>query len=212
MSRSAIIILLTIGIAGQLFKIWIVRSLASQLTTLQRVAFWTKQFSFLSILLWAGLSFLGTQTQAPLDMVLVTSLVAWAVSSLWLRRVPMTMRLRGASESAWSPFQSTEVREICAHLTPTEHALLMEDARGRGRQIGQWFAAPLAVVVGFLYWSWRLGLVLVALFVVYFVLWVLPRFRAMRRHSIELLCETEWARTQNYAPTRLRLMTLPWSK
>ena len=34
-------------------------------------------------------------------------------------------------ESTWSPFQSAEVREICAHLTPTEHARLMEDARGR---------------------------------------------------------------------------------
>jgi hypothetical protein len=212
MSRSAIITLLTIGIAGQLFRIWIARPPASELTTLQRVAFWTKQLALPSILLCAVLSFLGTQTQAPLDMILVASLVAWAVSSLWLRRLSMTIRLKGTSESIWSPFQSPEVREICAHLTRTEHALLMEDARGRGRQIGQWFAVPLAVVVGFLYWSWRLGLVLVALFVVYFVLWVIPRFRAMRRHSIEFLCETEWARSRNYAPARLRLMTLPWSK
>jgi hypothetical protein len=212
MRRSLIIILLTIGIVGLLLRIWIARQPASELTTLQRVAFWTKQLSFLSILLCAGLLFVGTRTQAPLDMILIASLGAWAVSTLWLRSVPMTMRLKGTSESTWSPFQSTEVREICAHLTPTEHARLMQDARERGRQIGQWFAVPLAVVVGFLYWFWRLGLVLVALFVVYFVLWVIPRFRAMRRHSIEFLCETEWARTQNYAPTRLRLMILPWSK
>jgi len=103
------------------------------------------------------------------------------------------------SESTWSPFQSAEVREICAHLTPTEHALLMKDARERGRQIAYWFAFPLAFVAVFL--------ALAALFVVYFVLWGLPRFRAMRRHSVELLCETEWARTRNYTPTNIKLMT-----
>ena len=123
----------------------------------------------------------------------------------------MTEPPKGISESTWSPFQSAEVREICAHLTPTEHSLLMEDARERGRQIGYWFAFPLAFVAIFLASSWRLGLALAALFVVYFVLWGLPRFRAMRRHSVELLCETEWARTRNYTPTNVKLMTFPWS-
>jgi hypothetical protein len=124
----------------------------------------------------------------------------------------MTTRRTDISESTWSPLQSAEVREICAHLSPTEHARLMEDARERGRLIGQWFALPLAIVTVPLFWSRRVGLSLVALFVVYFVLWVLPRFRAMRRNTIELLCETEWARNKNYTPTRLRLMTFPWSK
>ena len=124
----------------------------------------------------------------------------------------MTMQRKGISESTWSPFQSAEVREICAALSPTEHARLMEDARERGRQIGEWFAVPVAIVVVLLLWSWRLGLALVALFVVYFVLWALPRFRAMRRRTIEILCATEWARTQNYTPTRVRLLTFPWSK
>jgi hypothetical protein len=124
----------------------------------------------------------------------------------------MAMPTRGISESTWSPFQSAEVREICAHLSPTEHARLMEDARQRGQQIGKWFAVPLAFVSAFLFWSWRLGLALVALFVVYFVVWVLPRFRAMRHRTIELLCATEWAHTHNYTPTRVKLMTFPWSK
>ena len=57
-----------------------------------------------------------------------------------------------------------------------------------------------------------LGLSLLALFTVYFMLWLLPRFRAMRRRSIELLCETEWARGQNYTPSQVRIMTFPWSK
>jgi hypothetical protein len=124
----------------------------------------------------------------------------------------MTTPRKDISESTWSPFQSAEVREICANLSTTEQARLMEDARERGRLIGQWFAVPLAIVGVLLFWSWRLGLLLVALFAVYFVFWVLPRFRAMRRRTIELLCETEWARDQNYTPARLRLMSFPWSK
>ncbi len=212
MSRGVIIALLTIGISGQLVRLWVFRGAGSQLTAPQRIALWTKMLSMPLAMLSAGLSLVATRVQTQLDVIFIASLGAWAVSTLWIRRVPVTMRLKGISESTWSPFQSTEVREICAHLSPTEHARLMENARERGRKIGQRFAVPLAVVVCLLYWSWRLGLVLVALFVVYFVLWVLPRFRAMRHHSIELLCETEWARTQNYAPTRLRLMTFPWSK
>jgi hypothetical protein len=124
----------------------------------------------------------------------------------------MAIQRKGISESTWSPFQSAEVREICAHLSPTEHSRLMEDARERGRQMGQWFTVPLAIVVVLLSMSWRLGLALVALFVAYFVLWLLPRFRAMQQRSIEFLCQAEWARTQNYTPTRVRLMTFPWSK
>jgi hypothetical protein len=108
--------------------------------------------------------------------------------------------------------QSAEVREICAHLSPSEHARLMEDARERGQLIGKWFAVPIAIVSVSLFWSWRLGLAIVAVFVVYFVLWVVPRFRAMRHRTIELLCATEWAHTHNYTPTRVRLMTFPWSK
>ena len=98
------------------------------------------------------------------------------------------------TESTWSPFQSAEVREICAHLTPEEHACLLGDARWRGQQIGQRLAVPSGVVAGSLGWSWQLGIVLLALFIVYFAVSGLPRLRAMRRRSIELLCETEWAR------------------
>jgi len=63
----------------------------------------------------------------------------------------------------------------------------MEDARQHGRWIGRWFALPLALLIVVLFWSWRLGLPLGALFAIYFVLSILPRFRAMRRRTIELL-------------------------
>ena len=116
------------------------------------------------------------------------------------------------TESTWSPFQSAEVREICAHLTPEEHARLLADARWRGQQIGQRLAVPSGVVAGSFGWSWQLGIVLLALFIVYCAVSGLPRLRAMRRRSIELLCEIEWARMQGYSPDRVCLMTFPWSR
>ena len=99
-----------------------------------------------------------------------------------------------------------------AHARQDSSRLLVQNARERGRLIGQWFAVPLAMIGVLLFLSWRLGLSLLALFTVYFMLWLLPRFRAMRRRSIELLCETEWARGQNYTPSQVRIMTFPWSK
>ncbi len=117
------------------------------------------------------------------------------------------------SESTWSPFQSSEVREICAHLTATERARLLDDARQRGLQIGSWTAVPFGIVCALSAWlPRRLGLVLLPSFAVYFAVWGLPRLRAMRRRTTELLCQTEWARSQGYIPDRLRLMTFPWSR
>jgi tetrahydromethanopterin S-methyltransferase subunit G len=115
------------------------------------------------------------------------------------------------SQSTWSPFQSPEVREICAHLTPVEHAQVIADACQRGTDIGRWIAIPFGVTVGLLFWSWQVGLVLLALFIIYFALSGFPRIRAMRRRSMALLCETEWARSRGYTPERLRLMTFPWN-
>jgi len=112
------------------------------------------------------------------------------------------------SESTWSPFQSPEVREICAQLTPTERARLVDDAQQRGRQIGRWIAVPFGIVAGFSVASWRLGLLLLPLLAMYLAVWGLPHLRAMRHRTTELLCETEWARSRGYTPEHLRLTTL----
>jgi hypothetical protein len=115
------------------------------------------------------------------------------------------------TQSTWSPFQSPEVREICEHLTPAEHAKLIADARQRGTDLGRWIAFPFAVTVGLLFWSWQVGLVLLPLFIIYFAISGFPRIQTMRRRSMGLLCETEWARSRGYTPERLRLMSFPWS-
>jgi len=90
------------------------------------------------------------------------------------------------SQSTWSPFQSPEVREICAHLTPEEHARVLDDARQRGQQLGQWIGVPFGFVVASFVWSWQVGLVLLVLFMVYLRASGLPRIHAMRRRTKEL--------------------------
>ena len=115
-------------------------------------------------------------------------------------------------QSTWSPFQSREVREICEHLTPSEHTKLITLARQRGRDIVVWIAAPLFVTLISGSWSWHLELALVALFIIYFLVSGLKRIQTMRRHNLELLCRTEWAQRQGYTPTSVRLETFPWSK
>jgi len=115
-------------------------------------------------------------------------------------------------QSTWSPFQSPEVREICAHLTPAEHAQLVADARQRGTDIARGIGGPFVVSFGLLFWSWQVGSVVLAALGICFAISGFPRIRAMRRQSMELLCETGWARSQGYTPERLRLMTFPWTK
>jgi hypothetical protein len=125
----------------------------------------------------------------------------------------------GKTQSTWSPFQSPEVQEICEHLTASERRRLVDDAAARGSELGTWLAGPFAVaavlfVIGWRLemFSWRFGLVLSILYVVYFWIVGLPRIRAMRRRSVQLLCDTEWARNRGYTPDNLRLMVFPWSK
>ena len=116
------------------------------------------------------------------------------------------------SKSTWSPFQSPEIRDICAHLTPEEHARVLDDARERGRQLGQWIAVPFGVAVGSFMLSWRVGSVLVLLFVVYMAVSGIPWMQRMRRKTKQLLCETGWARSRGYRPESLRFMSFPWTK
>ena len=116
------------------------------------------------------------------------------------------------TQSTWSPFQSPEVREICANLTPAEHAQIIAHARERGTDIWRWIVALFGSIAAMLVWSWQVGLLLLPLVIIYFAASGLPRLRAMRRRSKELLCETEWGRSRGYTPERLRLMTLPWTR
>ena len=77
-------------------------------------------------------------------------------------------------QATWWLFQSPEVREIRANLTPEEHARLIDDARQRGADGGRWFAGPFSIAIFFLLFSWQWGLVALVLFAIYFVGWSWP--------------------------------------
>jgi cytochrome bd-type quinol oxidase subunit 2 len=52
----------------------------------------------------------------------------------------------------WSPFQSTETRQICAHLTPRERQELTDRSARYGKWCAYSFALPLAIMT--MAWVW----------------------------------------------------------
>jgi hypothetical protein len=132
--------------------------------------------------------------------ILIILVVSALIITIYLRTKTYSLKL---PQSTWSPFQSPEVREICANLTPDEHARLIANACQRGREIGWWIAVPFGIAVASLLYSRQLGFVLMTLFAIYFVVSGWPRMRAMRRRTMEFLCETEWARSRGYTPEHL---------
>jgi len=100
----------------------------------------------------------------------------------------------------WSPFQSGEVKDICAHMSDLE----LRKAEKRAGSYGLWcaftFAFPLAFIitkpspVAFV-----IGSIPIPIHIGYIPLW----FRSQRR----FLCQTEWARQKGFAPGNLKLFS-----
>ena len=115
-------------------------------------------------------------------------------------------------ESTWSPFQSSEVRDICAHLTPAEKRDLVVLGAHYGRDSGWRFAVPFGLVVMSFTYSRTLGVVLLVSFITYCATVGQRRIRAHQRRARELLCATGYARERGYTPDSLRMYALPWSR
>jgi hypothetical protein len=47
--------------------------------------------------------------------------------------------------------------------------------------------------------------------VLYFLVVAWPRMRAMRLRSVDLICQTEWARARGYTAAMLRFFAFPRS-
>jgi hypothetical protein len=113
--------------------------------------------------------------------------------------------------STWSPFQSPEVREIGAHFTPEEREKLIRHAEDNGAELGIRLAFPAALTGMSFAYSWRIGSVLLIVYIIYFLAIGIRRLRGIRQRMSQLLCEPEWARSHGYTPNKLRLMTFPWT-
>lgn len=83
-----------------------------------------------------------------------------------------------AAESTWSPFQSPEVREICAHLTAAERQQLVARAARFGQETVWRVAVPVAAVAMAFWYSPGVGCALLALLATYVLAIELPRIRA----------------------------------
>jgi hypothetical protein len=124
-------------------------------------------------------------------------------------------------KSTWSPFQSPEVRDICAHLTAAEKQHLVAQSSDYGCETGRRLALPatlfgVSLAFSFLY-AGRLAFVLLvafitAAFIIY--CWTVDRQRrrAQQKRVREFLAATEYGRVRGYRPEALRMFAFPWSR
>ena len=96
----------------------------------------------------------------------------------------------------WSPFQSQRTRDICEHMTPDEERQVWT----RGTRYGMWccisLAMPVAMIMSF---PSVIAFCIAGLLVVAHLV-VIPTWR---RKTKDLLCNTQWARSQGVSPDRM---------
>ena len=109
------------------------------------------------------------------------------------------------SRETWSPFQSGDVKQICAHLTVDEQAELNSRARAYGTWSGITAAIPIGLAFAFPSpWTYTLAAVLLLVHVARIPSW----FRSQKQY----LCSTTWARHAGYTPDRLSLFSFGWKR
>lgn len=93
----------------------------------------------------------------------------------------------------WSPFQSDMLRQICEHMTPQER----KDTASRGAMYGMWSALTLCIPISFglAHGFYAIAIPLIIVHIVCSPFW----WKSQKL----LLCQTEWAREQKFAPETL---------
>ncbi|MCW5550547.1 MAG: hypothetical protein KIS67_00130 [Verrucomicrobiae bacterium] len=102
------------------------------------------------------------------------------------------------SWKTWSPFQSPEVRDICAHMTDPEKGQAAWHGWVAGLGVSVTLGPPFFLaVLGYTVMSIATALVMVPAYIAFTRMWQ----KRLRR----FLCATAWARNQGITPERLRL-------
>ena len=102
----------------------------------------------------------------------------------------------------WSPFQSDDVKAICAHMTPQEE----QAGIAHGAVAGVFIVISVVAPIGMFLLSGK-GIYGAALAIVAFAtVWLFGARRLIRQQK-EHLCSTEWAKQQGYDPDSLRTKT-----
>ncbi len=100
----------------------------------------------------------------------------------------------------WAPFQSPDVRKICAHMTEAEK----QKGIRKGALHALWVTTTLAIPVSLAVVAPNPTLVIIAAVLIVIHIACLPLwFRRQRRY----FCSTSWAREQGFTPERLRLFS-----
>ncbi len=102
--------------------------------------------------------------------------------------------------TTWSPFQSSEVRDICAHMTDAERATLAD----LGGAYGLWSAGTLALPLAVALTSRSVLTVVIAAVLVTVHIIRIPIWQKQQKR---FLCSTDWARERGITPDRLRMFS-----
>jgi hypothetical protein len=102
--------------------------------------------------------------------------------------------------STWSPFQSPQTKEICAHLTTKERRTLIGRSALVGLAMGFVSQGPVFLYMAGFVPTWLMIVLIGGFFVV--LLSLTPLINAWSRR---FLCNTEWARAQGLQPHELVL-------
>ena len=102
------------------------------------------------------------------------------------------------NRALWSPFQSSQVREILAQVSPAEKQRFVRHGVGYGLWVAATVGLPINIALQaehVVAWGIAGGLLLIHLV-------ALPMWQARMRR---MLCSTEWARSQGVTPENLGL-------
>jgi ABC-type branched-subunit amino acid transport system permease subunit len=105
--------------------------------------------------------------------------------------------------NAWSPFQSDQVKQICAHMTKTERRAAVRRAALWGLLIGI-VPGMIGLILGVVVFRSALVVVTVCYLIFPLVAFVLYR-KWLVRSQQNFLASTEWARSQGIKAEDVRL-------
>jgi hypothetical protein len=100
----------------------------------------------------------------------------------------------------WAPFQSKAVKDICAHMTEEEKTAVESFSKVTGLLAAICFALPLSF--GVMLVKSLESIYATTALIVWIIIGVLVLLQR-RRKSKEILCSTNWAKSQGYTPEKI---------
>jgi hypothetical protein len=100
----------------------------------------------------------------------------------------------------WAPFQSKAVQDICDHMTEQEKVAVESFAKVTGILTAICFAIPISFGVIFVISLKSINAIIALIIWISIGIFILLRRRTKAK---ELLCSTNWAKSQGYTPDKI---------